>query len=243
MSTRKIKLTQKKTDELMADLKAAAGTGGEHLSDDDFVGYSMQTLTPAEVARVDEHLTSCAECTRGIERMVAASQAWRGREGEQRLEALRRRILLERFKKALAEALENWRALVSLPDQELWNSLFGYEVRRDWRSLLGREGLWRPAQVTASDDEGRRKIWKWRSPDGLLMGHAVLVEEGDLIFRFASDELELAGTPLAIRVGREYYLAKLERVSRKQVGAEIIIPADQVPADATEIAIEWSASQ
>jgi len=92
MKTRKIQMTTKQLDRLMTDIHAALTEPvGDHLSDDEFIGYAMETLTAEEVQRIDEHLASCADCAEGMEQLVAASEVWRGEQGEQRLAALRQR--------------------------------------------------------------------------------------------------------------------------------------------------------
>jgi anti-sigma factor RsiW len=121
MKTRKIQLTAKKVDELMALFRAVpAEPVGDHLSDEEFIGYAMETLTTKEVQRVDEHLASCPDCAAEMEPLVAASEVWRGEPGKQRLAALRERLqpvtppapaLRERFSDALRQAQESWQAL------------------------------------------------------------------------------------------------------------------------------------
>jgi anti-sigma factor RsiW len=81
-------------DEFLKDLVAEPTSPlGDHLNDSEFTEYVLEMLPPGEVERVDGHLASCPECAIEMERLIEESSAWSGPEGEQRLEALRERVL------------------------------------------------------------------------------------------------------------------------------------------------------
>lgn len=54
---------------------------GDHLSDDEFIGYTLETLDPQHFERVDGHLASCPECTTEMKRLIEASEEWRYQQG------------------------------------------------------------------------------------------------------------------------------------------------------------------
>jgi Putative zinc-finger len=81
-----------------------------HLTDEELAGYTVGTLSAAELARADAHLASCAECSREIEFLRGESAVWRTPEGKARLRQKDESLL------ALA------RDLSIRPGTELWPS-------------------------------------------------------------------------------------------------------------------------
>jgi hypothetical protein len=89
-----IRVTEEQTDRLLADvLSLPSEPIGAHLSDDEFIGYAMETPTESDVDHIDEHLASCADCTVELERFLEAADAWQGEVGEQRLNHMRESLL------------------------------------------------------------------------------------------------------------------------------------------------------
>jgi hypothetical protein len=223
MKTRKTQVTTTQVDRLLGDIRARpAQPVGDHLSDDECIGYAMETLPAEQVARVDTHLAACPDCAIEMERLLEASEAWCGEPGKQRLAALRERLigqlptseqlsLRERLVLDLQEAVENWQKLFS-----------------------GRKLAW----AASTDEEDRRKIWNWQSDDGLLRGHAVLERNGKLTFRFVSKELGLEGERFSLRLGHLRREVVLRRVAETEVGAKVIVPAHERPADPADISLE-----
>lgn len=90
MTTSKIQVTTEQVNKLLADLRALPDTPvGAHLSDDEFIGYTMEAFEPPEIKRLDTHLASCPECATEMERLVEAAEGW----DEERLAHLRERAL------------------------------------------------------------------------------------------------------------------------------------------------------
>lgn len=93
MKAHKVRITAQKVDELMALFRAMPTEPiGAHLSDEEFIGYAMQTLRQEDVSRIDEHLATCPDCTVEVERLLEGAEAWSGEQGEQRLARLRDRM-------------------------------------------------------------------------------------------------------------------------------------------------------
>jgi anti-sigma factor RsiW len=228
MKTRKIQVKANQLNSLIGDVRAVpAEPVGYHLSDDQFIDYAAETLTPEEVQQTDQHLASCPDCAEEMERFVAASEVWRGEPGKQRLAALRERLqpvpppalaLYERFSEALQQAQESWQAL--------------------FPKKPANEELARLPLAAATFDEERREIWNWQSEDGSLRGHAVLAGNGDLTFRFESKELNLDGRRFHLRLGSLPREMVWQRVSETEVGAKIVIPRSERLSDTTEISLE-----
>jgi 3-oxoacyl-[acyl-carrier-protein] synthase II len=65
---------------------------GEHLSDDQFILYSMEMLSKEETQSVDTHLASCEQCAIVMERLIEESKPWQSEEGTQRPAAVTERV-------------------------------------------------------------------------------------------------------------------------------------------------------
>jgi hypothetical protein len=184
----------------MEDLTALpAEPVGEHLSDDEFISYSMETLTVEEVQRVDEHLASCPECAEQMEQLMEASEAWSGEQGKERLAALRQRVLGDTpttLKENLVEHLAEY--------------IFTFSE----------------LQVAYADTgEGVKELKSGETEDGRLRWK-VLKKEGNVIVRFGSHVMT-AGTRLHLKAGDFQCEVVLKKVAPDQVGAEVVITYEE----------------
>jgi hypothetical protein len=85
--------TSTQLSRLMGDVQNQASVPvGAHLDDDALVDYSMQAISAEDVARMDEHLASCEQCSVRMAHLADISEAWRGATGDARLEALSARV-------------------------------------------------------------------------------------------------------------------------------------------------------
>jgi anti-sigma factor RsiW len=106
MKKNRNQLTDRQLDRFIADLRELpAEAVGEHLTDDEFIGYVSEELSTEEVPRLDKHLASCAACAGEVERLFEVSQAWQSAQGAARLTALRWRIRSQQALNRLADAL------------------------------------------------------------------------------------------------------------------------------------------
>lgn len=236
MNTQRIPVSANQVNRLIEDIRAVPDSPiGGCLSDEEFIGYAAKSLPPEEVGRLDVHLASCPACTTEMERLLEGAEAWRGVEGEQRLAAFR-----ERVRDAFA-AKERGEPAAAAPSPgpvapEVRERLRGYigEVIESLRlAFSGREPVW-----AAASEKESREVWAWRSENRRLQAHAVQEANGDLTFRFWGRDLDLEGQHLALRVGAVQKTLVLHRVSPAEVGAEVVIPRDDLPADLTGIAFE-----
>ena len=126
---------------LHADLtRTSAGPADAHLSDDDFLEYSMDSTAPSDLPRVDAHLSSCARCADRMEHLLSLAEAWTGSGGEQRTAALAERIHVELARRGgaatappglLADARRLWEALhQQVPDLRAFPMRFGSGMSR-----------------------------------------------------------------------------------------------------------------
>jgi len=81
MNIRKITLSTKDIDNLRTLLREVPDDlVGDHLSDDEFVRYTIGELSEEEALKVDRHLESCLECTIEMERLIEGHGEWHERE-------------------------------------------------------------------------------------------------------------------------------------------------------------------
>lgn len=96
-----IRVAGEQIDRLLEDVLNLPTTPiGEHMSDDECVGYVLGTLAARDIDQIDEHLLSCFDCTAVMERLLAAADAWQGEAAAQQLlhtrESLRTTLHLAR---------------------------------------------------------------------------------------------------------------------------------------------------
>ncbi|HEX5736206.1 MAG TPA: hypothetical protein VF131_25480 [Blastocatellia bacterium] len=116
--------------------------------------------------------------------------------------------LREHFAEYLRQAVENWKACFA-------------QLR------LVREAIMRA-------DE----IWRWQSEDGVLTAYAILEPTADLAIRICSNETDLEGEHLKVRVGSLIQETILQRVSDLEVRAEVMVSRRRRPRDMTDVSIE-----
>lgn len=236
----KIQITPDKVDQLMTLFRNLPRQPvGNHLSDDEFVGYAAETLTEAETQRVDEHLASCPTCAEEMGKLLEISQAWHGEQGRQRLAALWQRILPRLLttppppeRPALTQALQQitqaWRQVMRQMTQDL-----EFRLRQE------------PGWASAAPPQAKGQVlWEWESEDRFY-AHLVRQVNGDLTFRIWSrdrTDLTLEGQRVRLRCDFSGHILEreeaLERKFGDQVGAEIEIPAYEQPGPLTDIWID-----
>lgn len=209
MTTKKTRATSRQVDGLLHDVRdLPAEPVGAHLQDDEFDEYAAETLGPDDVARIDAHLESCAECVERMEHLLTVSEAWGGASGDARLSALSHRILEARKSREwLMDTLREWAAA--------------------WRFPIA------PA-VALADDSSLRE---GESPDGALSWRFDETPEG-LALTVSSFHMELAGVRIQIECGQLREPGTLEPKAEVpgQVSARILIPsADRAALSGLEV--------
>ncbi len=207
MKTRKVKVTRKKIDELMALFRNLPTEPiGDHPTDDDFIGYTMETLTAEEAQLVDAHLASCSDCAIEMEQMLEGTEVWRGEQGKQRFAALRERLL-----KSLSESTQ----ATAPPRPSLWER-FHIALRQFFYRL-------NPAPQYGTPQEPQDFEWE----EG---GIFVVNENGRVIVRVDSPEMELEGAEVCFYAGEWQRVVPLRGVPGVGVVAEVVISPDDPDA-------------
>ncbi|MFQ5857641.1 MAG: hypothetical protein ACE5LU_18705 [Anaerolineae bacterium] len=185
-----------------------------HLKEEELDAYRDGGLDDITLARANAHLKLCLIC-------------------EQRLAVLQEEKTALEHGKATTEDIALVRRLLQPLRERLDQAM--QEAMKNWRDRFSRREL---AWAAATDDEDEREIWNWQSDDGLLQGYAVLDRNGDLTFWFVSKELGLEGERFYLCLGDLRREVVLWRVSETEVGAEVVIPAYERPADPSDISLE-----
>ena len=93
MTPRRVNATRRQIARLMGDIQAVpAHPVGDHLTDDEFVGYSMAELDGDDSTRIEGHLRSCDDCAAQMERLFDVAHEWQGPAGAARVEQLSRAV-------------------------------------------------------------------------------------------------------------------------------------------------------
>lgn len=214
----KIPVTAQKVSQLMTLF--AAPPASSHLSDDELIGYAMQTLHSSDVPQVEAHLALCEECMVEVQQLLSAAPTWQGKTGEKRLTALRERVFAE-----MGLAPDSLQERLRLALQE---------IRASWQATFANQ----PAWAAATADGEARSVWEGEFQDGLLRVEGELDPNGDLTFWFDSEEMALQGKHFRLswqELEREF---TLRQVSATEVGAQVLILAHERPAEWMEFVLE-----
>jgi hypothetical protein len=94
MNMNQLNITTEQVNQYIRELLAIPDKPvGNHLTEDEAINYSMESLSDEEEKRVDTHLSSCLNCAAEMEQFITESAVWDGPEGAKRLENLRDIIL------------------------------------------------------------------------------------------------------------------------------------------------------
>jgi hypothetical protein len=216
MNKRKIEATTSQLDRLLTDVSAAQQVQplGEHITDDEAIGYAMKALSAEAVQRVDQHLAACPDCVVAVEQLVTATHFWNSAPGEARLDSLRERIRSGVLKKQPQRAASQKVGLI--------NSAIANWFRSFNLAIAG-------ATTTTL-------LVKAKTDDGSLRWNIEEDEDHNLTIRFGSHALELEGMLLRLSAGdwhAERRLAKRDPRDN-QVGAKFFISRaerEQMPAE------------
>lgn len=67
------KATQAQLERLLADIRAIPDQPvGDHLTEEQFIGYAVDSLTAEEQSVVETHVISCDDCAEQMERLCEA---------------------------------------------------------------------------------------------------------------------------------------------------------------------------
>lgn len=226
MTAKRISIDEKKARQVMDRL---SGTAGEpvlpdisHISDEIIIQYVQEDLPEAEVQLVLAHIEICNECAAKLEGALSRQTVWAGPSGESRLEGLRRRLhpgLREHLRVVAARRQEQLQNLQRRLEQLVLNPGF-----------LPSPGFLQaamPAEVEGELDD--HSLQWYYGPD----------DEGNLVIRISSFQLDYEGALIVLQAGEWQEEMLLEQVEPGQLGAELVIPADEVAAHPFERGIRF----
>lgn len=216
MNRRKIEATASQLNKLLTDLSAVQQrqTVGDHLTDDEAIGYAMEALSAKEVQRVDEHLASCPDCVIEVEQLATATHFWNSAPGEARLDSLRERIRSEAQKKQPQRVASQKVGLINSAIAN-WFRSFNIAIAGATTTTL---------------------LVKAKTDDGSLRWNIEEDEDHNLTIRFGSHALELERMLLRLSAGAWHAERRLARRDPRdnQVGAKFFISRaerEQMPAE------------
>ena len=179
-----------------------------HLTELELVAYGHYELDQISRDRAEAHLKQCFICERQLELLREEDAALSNRVITAEDEAFVERLM---GRTGLRERLAEYlRQMVA-----------------SWQ--LAFEPVRRSPQV--------EELWRYKSQDGHLEVRAV-IEGSELIARFSSNEMELEGTRLRLRLGQLSRELTLRRVSESAVAAQVAIPWPYRKGGMADISVE-----
>lgn len=205
MSRQKAALTQGQLVRLASELRARQNepADDEHLSDEEFVYFSLGEVTDEEKMMIVSHLDACASCSAHMQGLVETSEAWQGPQAE------------ERFKRKWEEirAKVSSRMAAKRSGSDSLSDLAGpqHATLLQEVALCGAR-LPKPIAATEGELGGGSIIWR-------------VVEDGanNLIVRFRSSVMSVNGTQLKLSAGNWRRVVTMAEVKPDQAGARTVI--------------------
>jgi hypothetical protein len=181
-----------------------------HLSEEELCAYHDNTIDEIDRCRMESHLTRCLICSRKIELMQDVLQSQDESVDDEDIARV----------KAL---LDSQRAVVAVASSIIL--AFNLWVRK--RNI--RPGL-RAKFSTEKVEDGQVE-------DGSVRWRYVEKESGERILRFGSHCMELEGLKLLVKAGQLAKTVTLKPVTHSQVGAKVVITAQESEKIAAEISL------
>ncbi len=212
MKTQKITMNEQQLEQVAESLRATLSNSlTPCLTDEEFVEYTMALLSHDDTRRIRDHLASCEECAEEANRLVEGASAWQGKQGEQRLTALRQKIESQ-WTLATPPALEEPQSFIAKMREELRRFL--ESVSYDLGFATSAHGGAPPQPLDrASANESFSLFIKED-------------KERNVVIRIAALAPELE-EPITIRLSAGEAWRKeavLARIDDDQIGAEVMIP-------------------
>jgi len=216
-----------KTDDLENELRNLKFT---HLNESELAAYCDQEVDQIGRARVEAHVKQCFICERQLELLREENAAL-----SQRVITADEVAFVERLMDQTGLAPEPSAAgpaeiAKEFPFQERLTEYLRQMVA-SWRICFGHGAL-------RGEIDQVEEAWRWQSEDGKLQAYATIEKNADLTIHFSSNEMELEGTRLNIRLGTMSHEITLHRVSESEVDARVAVPWRQRPRNMADISIE-----
>lgn len=214
-----------KTDDLENELRNLKFT---HLTEVELAAYCDQELGQIGLVRAEAHVRQCFICERQLELLREENAVL-----SQRVIAPEDVAFVERLMKqpgGLAEEPSIEMSAETARELPLRDRLAEYLRRMvlNWQAEF--------AQVRRVDRG--EEVWSWQSEDGKLQARATIETNADLTIRFSSNEMELDGARVNIRLDKLSQQLTLQRVSESEVAAQVAVPWEYRQGNMADISIE-----
>ena len=203
----------------------------DHLTEDELDSYCERRLGGVSKARVDTHLKLCLICERRLTLLKQESAALENEDLTAADAALAKRIrqgVDGQGRRAGSESKRGQRR-VSWSDRL---ADFLRQVVASWGASFG------PPRPVYRGVRTGREVWRWEGEDGALKVWAVLEKNADLTIRFSSNESDMEGVRLKIRLGPFCREIILQRRSESEVYGEFVVPKQKRTRNLADISIE-----
>jgi hypothetical protein len=212
-----------KTDELENELRNLRFT---HLNESELEAYCNQELDQIGCSRVEVHVKDCFICERQLELQREEHAAL-----SQRVIPIEDAVFVERLmEKALVKQPSRARSAETALKLPFRERLAEYLRRMvlNWQTEF--------AQVHRVDRG--EKVWSWQSEDGKLQARATMEKNADLVIHFSSNDMELEGARLNIRLAKLTQEITLKRTSESEVAGQVAVPREYRQGNMADISIE-----
>jgi hypothetical protein len=205
-----------------------------HLTESELAAYCDQELDQIGRARAEAHLKHCFICERQLELLQEESAALRNRVITAEDRAFVERLIEQTELAQKPSAARTVETPIDIPLQERLAEYLRQMVT-SWQVEF---------KPVRRSDQGE-EVWRWQSEDGKIQTRATVEKNADLTVHFSSNEMELDGARLNIRLGKLSQEITLRRVSESEVDAKVSVPWRHRPRKMTDISIEsvWDPAQ
>jgi hypothetical protein len=218
MEKEEIQMTVEKQRRLLEEVyKQVSPDEVKHLSEDELAAYVMELMDEDERAPVADHLAACELCEAEVEELKAATEAWRGQDGEQRLAMLR--------DKTRAKALAAVKFAEAQPI-----TLFDGSGSFDVPVTL----LYPVHQVERRAFKTSLKPTMYQTIDELAVFSLCEQDNGDLLVYIDSSVVKSEGREIVISIQSKkltgepvQWIKTLSRIDSEQVGAKLVITREE----------------
>jgi hypothetical protein len=221
-----------KTDDLENELRNLKYL---HLTESELAAYCDQELDQMRRARFEAHLKQCFICERQLRLLREENAALSHRQITAADVAFVERLMEQRGRAQKPSATRPAETAKGIPLQERLAECLRQMVA-SWQIQFAQEAT-RSVATRSVVDQGE-ELWRWQSQDGFLQGHAIREKNADLTIHFSSNEPELAGARLNVRLGPLSQEVTLRRVSDSEVYAKVAVPRRQRPRKMADLSIE-----
>ncbi|MEK6406799.1 MAG: hypothetical protein AABN34_07540 [Acidobacteriota bacterium] len=202
-----------------------------HLTESELAAYSDQELDQTRRALADAHLKQCFICESQLVLLREESEALDNRATTAEDVALVERLVEQMGSAPKPSAADPAEIAKEIPLQERLAEYLR-QMAASWRICFGHGAL------RGETDQGE-EAWRWQSEDGKLQARATIEKNADLTIQFSSNEMDLEGARLNIRLGNLSQEITLRRVSESEVDAKVAVPwRERTPKNMADISIE-----